>query len=968
MKRACLFLFLGLLASACGGEDPGNAGPRLDTPKNDGGATSTACVHESNQEMCARLGYACGELTAEDNCGKERTVALCGDEATACAAPATCGGGGTPGQCGCTADDDATLCEAASYACGTLQVTDTCGVERAIDCGDEATVCGGHDTCGGGGVEGLCGCTPADDAALCADAGYECGELTTTDNCGEERTAACGGGETGCAAPLTCGGGGTEGTCGCTPLSDETLCEEALYECGTLETTDNCEQPRVVSCGDESTVCTGLDTCGGGGAAGLCGCTPDTDATLCAAAGYVCGTLTATDGCGAERTVNCGDEATVCGAFGTCGGGGTPGQCGCSLQTDAAFCASSSYECGDLTKKDSCGANRTVNCGACQGSDVCGGSTPGKCGCAPLSDANLCAKAGFTCGPLSATDNCGNTRNVTCGDCSGADTCGGGGVEGTCGCTPIDDVTFCASASYECGILAKTDNCGAPRNVNCGDEAAICSAYNTCGGGGTAGQCGCTPKTCASEQMLCGELQDGCGNTLQCDSFCVQSLGAGAAHACAIGSGLLRCWGKNDNGQLGNGNNTTQQNPVALTGLPTIVSVAPGGRHTCALTDAGKVYCWGHNNRSQLGLGTLVNSNKPGDPAVLSGATQIVSGEEHSCALVNGAVRCWGSNDYGQIGDASLDLGVNVGVATTVNGLSSGVKAIAAGKFHNCAFKNDASVWCWGRNRFSQLGNLQAIPQQPGFPVAAWGFTNNLSLDANTLRRSPIQVSGFGAAPIVGLAVGADYSCALDDERKVWCWGAMTRAPSGNSCPVLTGKFDYYGNALTTDAQACTIFPPPEGGVPIVKYAPEEVLPPKDPKEFIYYLGTVFASGAALAPQLVPISNVLKLNGGADHVCMVIDEPDPAKTNVWCLGHNGVGQLGDGTNNNRPAPTELYWDVDNLIVRGTTTAAGADFSCAIVGDASLKCWGSNQYGQIGNSALLTQSTYRPFGVKLVYGP
>jgi hypothetical protein len=196
----------------------------------------------------------------------------------------------------------------------------------------------------------------------------------------------------------------------------------------------------------------------------------------------------------------------------------------------------------------------------------------------------------------------------------------------------------------------------------------------------------------------------------------------------------------------------------------------------------------------------------------------------------------------------------------------------------------------------------------------------------------------------------------------------MTRAPGGNTCPVFTGKFDYYGNALYADAQACAIFPPLEGGVPIVKYAPEEVQPPTDPKEFIFYLGTVFASRAALAPLQVPIANVLKLNGGADHVCMVIDEPNTTKTNVWCMGHNGVGQLGDGTNNNRPAPTELYLDVDNLIVRGTTTAAGADFSCGIVGDASLKCWGSNQYGQIGNSALLTQSTYRPFGVKLIYGP
>jgi hypothetical protein len=146
------------------------------------------CQPESDEELCARLGATCGEITATDNCDASRTV-TCGD----CTAPETCGGGGQPNTCGCTP----TTCTAAGAECGDLG--DGCG--GVLDCG----TCDAPDTCGGAGEPNACGCTPT----TCAAEGADCG--TISNGCGS--TLACGV----CDAPLYCGGGGIDNACGCTP-------------------------------------------------------------------------------------------------------------------------------------------------------------------------------------------------------------------------------------------------------------------------------------------------------------------------------------------------------------------------------------------------------------------------------------------------------------------------------------------------------------------------------------------------------------------------------------------------------------------------------------------------------------------------------------------------------------------------------------------------------------------------------
>lgn len=124
----------------------------------------------------------------------------------------------------------------------------------------------------------------------------------------------------------------------------------------------------------------------------------------------------------------------------------------------------------------------------------------------------------------------------------------------------------------------------------------------------------------------------------------------------------------------------------------TVTQLSAGESHTCALTTAGGVKCWGYNRYGQLGSTTNPRTNQPNttplDVQTLGqGIVAIASGYFHTCALSStGAVRCWGSNLYGQLG-AAANAGVNAtnNVPVNVQTLGSGVLAISAGAFHTCA-------------------------------------------------------------------------------------------------------------------------------------------------------------------------------------------------------------------------------------------------------------------------------------------
>jgi len=101
----------------------------------------------------------------------------------------------------------------------------------------------------------------------------------------------------------------------------------------------------------------------------------------------------------------------------------------------------------------------------------------------------------------------------------------------------------------------------------------------------------------------------------------------------------------------------TSKVPVSVSGLPTVVSVVAGLIHSCALTADGAVYCWGGNDFGELGDGTLLERDTP-IAVTLPRVTRIAAGEVHTCALTaGGTVMCWGDNSYGEVGNGAADGG-----------------------------------------------------------------------------------------------------------------------------------------------------------------------------------------------------------------------------------------------------------------------------------------------------------------------
>ena len=170
----------------------------------------------------------------------------------------------------------------------------------------------------------------------------------------------------------------------------------------------------------------------------------------------------------------------------------------------------------------------------------------------------------------------------------------------------------------------------------------------------------------------------------------------GGTHSCAVTSGLLRCWGDNLSGQVGDGQSNSRALPRLVTGMTAgVTSVAAGKNHACAVK-AGALYCWGTAENGRLGNNATGGTVR--NPVLVSGLSagvdRVFAGADKTCATMNGgALKCWGRY-----------LGSDVKTPLDITSLNGQVQGVAMGTDHLCASTSEGTQ-CWGQNSTGQLGD-----------------------------------------------------------------------------------------------------------------------------------------------------------------------------------------------------------------------------------------------------------------------
>lgn len=395
---------------------------------------------------------------------------------------------------------------------------------------------------------------------------------------------------------------------------------------------------------------------------------------------------------------------------------------------------------------------------------------------------------------------------------------------------------------------------------------------------------------------------------------------SGASHSCALRTdGGIRCWGANGDGQLGDGSFLQARAPVSASGLPTfILSIAAGANHTCAIGGGGFVWCWGLDLNGQLGDDMPTERLTPVTVAALGGEpSAIATGLNHTCALLaTGAVKCWGDNTYGQLGDGTRSRRL-----TPASAALSSATAIVAGGNHTCA-ATATGVKCWGQNTSGQLGV---------------GSTADYAF--------PVSVTALEDA-LVSLAAGSYHTCGVTSAGGVACWGDNRSGQVGDT----TTQDQFAPKLVHSCAGACAS-------------AAHQVT------AGLYHTCMVWGSSQAtcwganglgqlgdgtrtdrLAPRLFvpPFKSAAALAAGFDHTCAISASP---RDGVECWGRNGDGQLGDGSLTDRANPVPVVG-----LAKATAISAGSAHTCALVPGGSVQCWGSNSSGQLGDGTRVTRST------------
>jgi alpha-tubulin suppressor-like RCC1 family protein len=384
-----------------------------------------------------------------------------------------------------------------------------------------------------------------------------------------------------------------------------------------------------------------------------------------------------------------------------------------------------------------------------------------------------------------------------------------------------------------------------------------------------------------------------------------------SGHVCGVGH--------NPNGEIGDGTAVDRLTPVPLAMSGSVSSIFTGWYHTIAIS-GGAVFTWGYNGYGQIGNGTTNASLTPFPVAGISTAVGVAAGEYHSVALLSdGSIRAWGYNGYGQLGD-----GTNTGRTTPIQtiGISS-VTAIAAGQYHTLALKSDGTVWAWGYNGYGQLGN---------------GTTTSSS--------TPVQVTGLSG--VTAIAAGLGHSMALKSDGTVWAWGYngygglgdgnTTSSSSIVKASGLTGVVsiaagDYHSAAVKSD-----------GTIWVWGY------------NGYGQIGNGTTTSSSVPTQTSNLTTAKLVGAGTSHTFVMLQDGT-----IWAWGNNSDGQLGDGDTSQTLLPVAQSACAAAPSAPGPPIsafrgrlAASQNFSLAVNGDGTVKAWGKNPNGELGDGTTVSE--------------
>ncbi len=403
----------------------------------------------------------------------------------------------------------------------------------------------------------------------------------------------------------------------------------------------------------------------------------------------------------------------------------------------------------------------------------------------------------------------------------------------------------------------------------------------------------------------------------------VTQVALGARHACALDdAGALACWGDTSDGQLGDGVISDLRTP---TPIPLDVGgwrqVDVGVDHTCATTTLGQAYCWGLNTGPQLGGGAARAAPLYASPLLVDTEETleyIVAGYQHSCALTTvsgGVVLCWGANDVGQRGvEAPSDYTPAMVDAELVTRLTTGIST-------SCAVAaDDGARRCWGANDYGQLGNGDAPGPQLDTPTDIAGGPSGWTMVS------------MGVAFACGISAGATPG-------QLYCWGengfgrlgqasGLVLAPELVADPT-PGVTDGWIDVAAGLAHTCGI------------------LTGSGSQGSLWCWGANYAGqaghGGGDGPTLVRVGTAddwVDVDVAGEHTCAL-----RATGALHCFGDNGVGQLGDGTFENRSSLGSSVGGFTDWV----EVSAGSRSSCGVRDEVerTLYCWGEGRYGQLG---------------------